>query len=285
MDNWTAYLRALYWCITTLATVGYGDIIPSTNAQTIYAMVVMILGVGVCGYVIGNVASLLANLDRARAHYLANLERLATFLTYRVSHRICNGGSMNIITTSGRIALAMTNQPYWLSFPPRSERKCPALNQDFIQKVPFFKGASQELIRDIALALRPIIFTPGDYVFRAGRGGSSNVLHRAWDGRSPFRRWSYHLCQADRRRFLWGNCLAPQLTAYGKHSGTGLLRLVCPQQRNVRPRPRALSRIRQTHSDHRQTTSSATSIGWKGKIISSVSCDSEKKRKYCISSS
>jgi hypothetical protein len=79
----TRHYLTHWFTFDLLATVGYGDITPSTNAQTIYAMVVMILGVGVYGYVIGNVASLLANLDRARAHYLANLERLATFLAYR----------------------------------------------------------------------------------------------------------------------------------------------------------------------------------------------------------
>jgi hypothetical protein len=172
MDNWTAYLRALYWCITTLATVGYGDITPSTNAQTIYAMVVMILGVGVYGYVIGNVASLLANLDRARAHYLANLERLATFLTYRnvpppLQRRIYEYYNYLWENRLGYDESAVLAE---LPSTLRTEVSL-ALNQDFIQKVPFFKGASQELIRDIALELRPVIFTPGDYIFRAGEVG------------------------------------------------------------------------------------------------------------------
>ena len=33
-DEFSKYLRAFYWCITTLATVGYGDIVPKTNLQT-----------------------------------------------------------------------------------------------------------------------------------------------------------------------------------------------------------------------------------------------------------
>ncbi|MCI0694317.1 ion channel [candidate division KSB1 bacterium] len=82
-DDWTNYLRALYWTIQILSTVGYGDLTPVTNAQTLYTMGVMIVGVGVYGYIIGNVASLLANIDPAKAQHLANMERLTAFMNYR----------------------------------------------------------------------------------------------------------------------------------------------------------------------------------------------------------
>jgi voltage-gated potassium channel len=45
------------------------------------------------------------------------------------------------------------------------------LKQDFIHKVPFLKGANRELMRDIAMELQPVIFTPGDFIFRAGEIG------------------------------------------------------------------------------------------------------------------
>lgn len=168
-DKWTGYLQALYWCITTLATVGYGDITPTTNAQTVYAMVVMILGVAVYGYVIGNVATLLANIDLAKAHYLANLERLAAFMRYRhipqpLQRRIYDYYAYMWEHRLGYDESAMLAQ---LPTSLRTEVSL-VLKQEFIEKVPFFKGASRELIRDIALELHPVIFIPGDYIFRAG---------------------------------------------------------------------------------------------------------------------
>jgi voltage-gated potassium channel len=45
------------------------------------------------------------------------------------------------------------------------------LKQEYIEKIPFLKGAYQELIRDMAFELRPEVFTPGTYVFRAGDVG------------------------------------------------------------------------------------------------------------------
>ena len=168
-DRWTSYLRALYWCITTLATVGYGDITPTTNAQMVYAMVVMLIGVGVYGYVIGNVANLLANIDLAKAHYLANLERLSTFMRYRnipprLQRRIYD---YYAYLWENRLGYDESTVLAELPASLRTEVSL-VLKQEFIEKVPFFQGASRELIRDIALELRPVIFTPGDYIFRAG---------------------------------------------------------------------------------------------------------------------
>lgn len=82
-DKSTHYIRAIYWCITTLATVGYGDITPTTNPQMVYAIAVMILGAGVYGYTIANVSSILANIDPAKVRYREILEKLSAFMRYR----------------------------------------------------------------------------------------------------------------------------------------------------------------------------------------------------------
>jgi hypothetical protein len=172
VDAFTNYLRALYWCVTTLSTIGYGDITPSTNVQMMYTMVVMILGVGVYGYVIGNVANLLTNIDLAKAHYLANIERLSTFLNYRnvplrLQQRVYDYYAYLWDNRLGYDESAVLSE---LPVTLRTEVSV-VLKREFIQKVPFFQGASRELIRDIALELRPVIFTPGDYIFKAGELG------------------------------------------------------------------------------------------------------------------
>jgi voltage-gated potassium channel len=76
------YLRALYWCLTTIATIGYGDYTPdkNSNLQIAYTLGVMVFGVGMYGYIIGNVATLIANLDVARAVYRTKMEEINDFL-------------------------------------------------------------------------------------------------------------------------------------------------------------------------------------------------------------
>lgn len=166
------YLRALYWTITTLATVGYGDITPETPAQMMYAIMTMLFGVGLFGYGIGNVAHMLANIDQVQAHFHSSLDRLATFLRYRkipagLQRRIYDYYTFLWERHLGYDEAIILNE---LPEPLRIEVAV-AMKRGFIEKVPLFQGAGPQLLREIAIELRAALFTPGDYIFRAGEIG------------------------------------------------------------------------------------------------------------------
>jgi hypothetical protein len=171
-DEFSKYLRALYWCITTLATVGYGDIVPKTNLQTVYTMVVMLLGVGVYGYVIGNVTNLVANIDLAKTHYRENMERLAAFMKYRNIPPTLQRRLRDYYAYLWENRLGYDESTVLADLPESLRTEVAVfLRRDFIERAPLFQGASHELVREMALQLRPIVFTPGDFVFRAGQYG------------------------------------------------------------------------------------------------------------------
>ena len=77
------YIQAFYWTITTLTTIGYGDITPDGSSQTIFVIIIELLGAGMYGLIIGNIANLIANIDVAKTQYKEKLEKINTFLKYR----------------------------------------------------------------------------------------------------------------------------------------------------------------------------------------------------------
>ena len=61
--HWDLYIVCFHWTITTLTTVGYGDISPQNNVERLYSNFVMIAGIFIYSYIIGAVAGLISNLD------------------------------------------------------------------------------------------------------------------------------------------------------------------------------------------------------------------------------
>jgi glucose-6-phosphate 1-dehydrogenase len=50
------------------------------------------------------------------------------------------------------------------------------LNRETLEKVPLFQGADAVLLASLAMALKPVVFQPGDIVIRKGETGSEMYL-------------------------------------------------------------------------------------------------------------
>jgi hypothetical protein len=171
-SNYDRYIRAFYWTITTLTTIGYGDITPATSGQTFYVILIEILGAGMYGLVIGNIANLIANIDVAKTQYKEKLDKINTFLKYRnipVDMQKKINDYYNYLWESRR---GYDESSVLADLPgPLKESVSLYLNKEIIEKVPIFEAASKDLIKDVIMNMEPVVFTPGDYIVRAGEVG------------------------------------------------------------------------------------------------------------------
>ena len=169
-DPATNYLAAFHWVIETLTSVGFGETIPASNAQRIYSIILMLAGVGVYGYVIGNVAGILAKRDPAKNQYFSNLDQLNAFVQYRDIPANLQKRIRDYYAYIWKKRLGF-DETTFLSGLPRGLHTEVAmhLKYEILEKIPLFKGVRKSFIGEVALNLKPDVYTPGEFIFRAGQ--------------------------------------------------------------------------------------------------------------------
>ncbi len=163
------YLDALYWTGTTLTTVGYGDIIPTTDAEKVYSLLTMVAGLAFFGYLVGLLASIWSRRDPGRVEFNRNVGHLtqavrATHLPPNLQRRI-----YDYYTYMWRERGWYDESHFLKALPPtlRSEVSV-HMKQDILQRVDLFRDAGSAFCRDIAGQLQPEVLTPGGFIFREG---------------------------------------------------------------------------------------------------------------------
>ena len=64
--------------MTTITSVGYGDIVPVTDIETLFAIFIMILGAGIYAMIFSNFVRCVSRIDAANSKYSERLEEVRT---------------------------------------------------------------------------------------------------------------------------------------------------------------------------------------------------------------
>ena len=166
------YVKSFYWAVSSLTTVGYGDIVPKATFEYLYATFVMIMGIAMYALIIGNIASLLSQRDHARLAYQERIEKLQSYFQYHqvpvtLQKRVWNYFDYlwaNRMATDGFQPLSEIPEPL-------NTEVALHLVGDCLQSSPLFQNTSQELMRYLAPRLRPKLFLPGDVIVRENAPG------------------------------------------------------------------------------------------------------------------
>ncbi|KDO33653.1 hypothetical protein SPRG_19268 [Saprolegnia parasitica CBS 223.65] len=164
------YITSLYFCFTTMATVGYGDVLLATPIEVAYVIFYMLLGASVFGYIIGSMSSLVDQLqtrgvaakektDRVKDYMKerklpkALCTRIRRYFDFYLAQQDDGTGLLNDLSDDLRTQLVLY------------------LNRDVVSKIPFFARQDDACISYLMGILYQEYFTPGEYVFHEGEYG------------------------------------------------------------------------------------------------------------------
>ena len=163
------YIKAFYWAVTTLTTVGYGDITPTTTGGRIYTMAVMMVGVGFYGVIIGNITRIMAEEARYKEQTKEKFAELSLFMKhYHIPERL-QGAVFNYYNHLYSKRLSDNDQKIIGELPAALKGELQIyMNMKLIRNLPVFKYCSLPCLKEIAASLEQHNFGPHDNIIRIG---------------------------------------------------------------------------------------------------------------------
>ena len=170
---WGLYFKSLYWTISTLITVGYGDVFPTTNPEVAFVTIVTFCFHSIMAYMLGLITSYVFSLNRTAAMFRDKLNQLSAFMEYRqlspqVRSRISELYSGRLWRSTG----GLDEQAILSSLPASIRRNLSLLMYaELLLNVPLFRQAEFGFIQSLADHLRPHVYPPSEVVVLVGEIG------------------------------------------------------------------------------------------------------------------
>lgn len=169
LTNVDNYIMALYWIITTLTSVGYGDIVPNGNIEMLFAILLQLVGVGALAFLIGNVVGIFTKKNPAEKRFIENMQKLRSLIHYHDIPKDLEKRISDYFTYEWKQKLGYDENELLESLPFGLKNELQLeFRKKVIRNIPIFIGANESFLREIAHYLKPLILTPGDDLFRSG---------------------------------------------------------------------------------------------------------------------
>jgi hypothetical protein len=165
-DSYDLYIHSFYWTLTTVTTVGYGDISAGTTTERAYSLFIMSIGVLMYSFAIGSLTSIVASIDAKNSKVN---ERLQTLNSIRYDFKISNDIYEKVRKLiKYDLTQDQNRQLKFLKVLPHKLRieLSQIIHENIIKKLSFFKEKSNEFLGFVAPLLKPIKFIQKEYLYK-----------------------------------------------------------------------------------------------------------------------
>ncbi|KAJ1390188.1 Voltage-dependent channel domain superfamily [Sesbania bispinosa] len=172
MDNfleqslWTRYVTSIYWSITTLTTVGYGDLHPVNQREMVFDIFYMLFNLGLTAYLIGNMTNLVVHGTSRTRKFRDTIQAASSFaqrnqLPHRLQDQMLAHLCLKFRTDSEGL-----QQQETLESLPKAIRSSIShyLFYSLMDKVYLFRGVSNDLLFQLVSEMKPEYFPPKEDV-------------------------------------------------------------------------------------------------------------------------
>ena len=177
LDIVTFYNTSLYWAVSTLTTVGYGDITPESNLGRAFTMMVMIIGAASYGIIIGNFSKMIMLADKYKEEKKEKLNSLNQFMKY---YNIPKGLQSQTIKFYNHLLtqnISKEEEMIVKDLPQALQNELNIYKRiKLLRSVHIFKDCSTPCLKMIANKLEQTFHSPNEYILKKGDLGDEMFI-------------------------------------------------------------------------------------------------------------
>ncbi|KNC56451.1 cyclic nucleotide-gated olfactory channel [Thecamonas trahens ATCC 50062] len=170
------YMRALFWSTTLLTGMGPDHNYPQSDIELVFMFIVLFMGIVVFAAIIGNVGSLIANSSATKADHKKKMDIVNLWMRHKGIAPGLQARIRSYYEYLWQRQAGLNDNIILMDFPEHLRALVSDdLNKNILREVPMFKALNnaEPFIQALMSALRPEIYTPGDYIVRENEMGQS----------------------------------------------------------------------------------------------------------------
>ncbi|XP_049599718.1 cyclic nucleotide-gated cation channel [Syngnathus scovelli] len=170
------YVYCLYWSTLTLTTIGEMPA-PVRDEEYLFVVFDFLVGVLIFATIVGNVGSMIANMNATRAEFQARIDAIKHYMHFRKVSRELETRVIKWFDYLWTNKKAVDEQEVLKNLPNKLRAEI-AINVhlETLKKVRIFQDCEAGLLVELVLKLRPQVFSPGDYICRKGDIGKEMYI-------------------------------------------------------------------------------------------------------------
>ena len=218
-----AYVTALYWAVTTMNTIGYGDISAVTDNEKVCAICAMVVSCGVFAYILGNISNVVNKQNELEAAHRKRVMSLNSYMKQKeLSHdlRFRVRRYLDYIWEhQEKNKMEEDDILDMLSEPLRDEIYAHTRGPVF-RSYGLFENFSSSFPQLLSKELSPEVFAPGDSVFDEGE--KTNTLYFMLSGTLDI----FHLATSSSFKLLIKGAYFGEIGFFAKRPRTASARCI-----------------------------------------------------------
>ncbi|KAM8852748.1 voltage-gated delayed rectifier potassium channel KCNH1-like [Synchiropus picturatus] len=163
-----------YFTMTSLTSIGFGNIAPTTDGEKIFAVAMMMIGSLLYATIFGNVTTIFQQMYANTNRYHEMLNSVRDFLKLYQVPKGLSERVMDYIASTWSMSRGIDTEKV-LQICPKDMRAdiCVHLNRKVFKEHPAFRLASDGCLRALAMEFQTIHCAPGDLIYHAGESVDS----------------------------------------------------------------------------------------------------------------